>query len=419
MATVKPFRGLRPSAAYAARIAALPYDVMDADEARQITAGEPLSILRVTKSEVDLPPATDPYAPEVYAKAKENLDWLVAQGYLAQDAAPCFYIYKQTMGGHTQIGLVAAAAVDEYEQGAIKKHEYTRPDKEQDRVNHIAVTGAQTGPVFLIHRADPAVGALITRGLSRPPLYDFTSADGIGHALYRVDQAADIAALEDAFSRVPALYIADGHHRSAAAARVRAACRQADPNHTGGEDYNRFLTVIFPHDQVRIMDYNRVVKDLAGRTPDAFLAAIGEKFIVSEAGPAAHKPNAAHTFGLYLAGRWYKLAAKPEICTAADPVARLDVSILQDNLLARILGIGDPRTDKRINFVGGIRGLEELARLVDSGKYAVAFALYPTAVDELMAIADAGAIMPPKSTWFEPKLRDAMVIHLTGCTYGC
>lgn len=415
MATIKPFRGLRPAAPVAARIAALPYDVMDSDEARQITAAEPLSILRVTKSEVDLPPATDPYAPQVYAKAKENLDWFIAQGYLAQDAAPCFYIYKQTMGGHTQVGLVAAASVDEYEKGIIKKHEYTRPDKEQDRVNHIAVTGAQTGPVFLIYRADPAIGAIIARGLAKKPLYDFTSADGIGHALYLLSDPADIAAVEAAFSRIPALYIADGHHRSAAAARVRAACRQANPAHTGLEDYNRFLAVIFPDDQVRIMDYNRVVRDLAGLTPEAFLAAVGQKFIVAEAGPEAYKPAAPHAFGMYLGGRWYRLTAKPEICAAADPVARLDVSILQDNLLAPLLGIGDPRTDKRINFVGGIRGMQELSRLVDSGKYAVAFSLYPTSVDELMAIADAGAIMPPKSTWFEPKLRDAMVIHLTGC----
>jgi uncharacterized protein (DUF1015 family) len=412
MATVKPFRGLRPNAAYAARIAALPYDVMDSDEARQITAAEPLSILRVTKSEVDLPPATDPYDPAVYAKAKENLDWFIAQGYLAQDTAPCFYIYKQTMGGYTQIGLVAAASVDEYEAGIVKKHEYTRPDKEQDRVNHIAATGAQTGPVFLIYRADPAVGAIIARGLARQALYDFTSADGIGHALYLLDDPADIAAVEAAFGRIPALYIADGHHRSAAAARVRAACRQANPAHTGQEDYNRFLAVIFPDDQVRIMDYNRVVKDLNGLTPEAFLAAVGEKFTVAEVGAVVYKPDSPHTFGLYLAGRWYRLTARPEICAAADPVARLDVSLLQDNLLAPILGIGDPRTDKRINFVGGIRGMQELARLVDSGKYAVAFSLYPTSVGELMAIADAGAIMPPKSTWFEPKLRDAMVIHL-------
>ncbi len=412
MATVKPFRGLRPAPELAERIAALPYDVMDSAEARAITAGNPYSILRVTKSEVDLPPETDPHAPAVYAQARATLDDFVAKGYLAQDPAPRFYIYKQTMGGHTQVGLVAAASVDEYEQGIIKKHELTRPDKELDRVNHIAATGAQTGPVFLTYRADPAIDALIARCRQQAPVYDFTAADGIGHTLYLVDDPAAIVAIEQAFRRVPALYIADGHHRSAAAARVRGQRRAANPAHTGREDYNRFLVVIFPHDQVRIMDYNRVVADLAGRTPAEFLAAVGEKFRIEEHAAGAPRPSAAHTFGMYLAGRWHKLTAKEGTFDAADPEGRLDVTILQQNLLAPLLGIGDPRTDKRIGFVGGIRGTAELEKLVDSGQYAVAFALFPTSIDELMAIADRGAIMPPKSTWFEPKLRDAMVIHL-------
>ncbi len=411
MATVKPFRGLRPDPALAARIAALPYDVMDSAEARQITAGNPHSILRVTKSEVDLPDDVDHYSPAVYAQARATLDSFVAQGWLRQDPAPCFYIYKQQMGGHTQIGLVAAAAIDEYEQGIIKKHEHTRPDKELDRVNHIDATGAQTGPVFLTYRADRDIDALIARCREKPPLCDFTADDGIGHTLWLVDDPAAIAALESAFRRVPVLYIADGHHRSAAAARVREKRRAANPGHTGDEDYNRFLVVIFPHDQVQIMDYNRVVADLAGRSPADLLAALGDQFIVEEAaGP--FKPAVARTFGMYLAGRWYKLTARPGTVDTADPVAGLDVSILQNNLLAPLLGIGDPRTDKRIGFVGGIRGMAELARLVDSGRYAVAFSLYPTSIAELMAIADRGAIMPPKSTWFEPKLRDAMVIHL-------
>lgn len=410
MATVRPFRGLRPAPELAERIAALPYDVMDSAEARAITAGNPYSFLRVTKSEVDLPADTDPHAPAVYAQARATLDDFVAKGYLKQDPAPRFYIYKQTMGGHTQVGLVAAASIDEYEQGIIKKHELTRPDKELDRVNHIAVTGAQTGAVFLTYRADAAIDALIARCRQQPPVYDFTAADGIGHTLYVVDDPAAIDAIEQAFRRVPALYIADGHHRSAAAARVREKCLAASPNHTGREDYNRFLVVLFPHDQVQIMDYNRVVADLAGRTPAELLAAVGEKFRVEDA--AAGKPSAAHTFGMYLAGRWHRLTAKDGTFDAADPEGRLDVTILQQNLLAPLLGIGDPRTDKRIGFVGGIRGMAELEKLVDNGKYAVAFALYPTSVDELMAIADRGAIMPPKSTWFEPKLRDAIVIHL-------
>ncbi len=410
MATVRPFRGLRPAPELAGRIAALPYDVMDSAEARAITAGNPYSFLRVTKAEVDLPPDIDPQAPAVYAQARATLDAFVAKGWLTQDSAPRFYIYKQTMGGHTQIGLVAAAALDEYEQGIIKKHELTRPDKELDRVNHIAATGAQTGAVFLTYRADAAINALIANCRQQPPVYDFTAADGIGHTLHVVDDPAAIDALEQAFRRVPALYIADGHHRSAAAARVRAERRAANPGHTGREDYNRFLVVIFPHDQVRIMDYNRVVADLAGRTLADLLAAVGEKFRVEDA--AAGRPAAPRTFGMYLAGRWHKLTARDGTFDTADPEGRLDVTILQQNLLAPLLGIGDPRTDKRIGFVGGIRGLAELEKLVDSGRYAVAFALYPTAVDELMAIADRGAIMPPKSTWFEPKLRDAMIIHL-------
>ncbi|MDR7868391.1 MAG: DUF1015 family protein [Sporomusaceae bacterium] len=415
MATVKPFRGLRPAPELAASIAALPYDVMDSEEARRITADNPYSFLRVTKAEVDLPADVDHYSPAVYAQARATLDDFAAKGYLRQDPAPCFYIYRQKMGDHTQVGLVAAASVDEYEQGIIKKHEFTRPDKELDRVNHIAATGAQTGAVFLTYRADRGIDALIERCRRKPPVYDFTAADGISHTLYVVDGAADIAALEEAFRAVPALYIADGHHRSAAAARVRERCRAANPGHTGDEAYNRFLVVIFPHEQVRIMDYNRVVADLAGFTPDGFLAAAQEKFAVEEHPAGALKPTAAHTFGMYLGGRWYRLTARPGSFGGSDPVASLDVSILQDNLLAPLLKVGDPRTDKRINFVGGIRGMAELERLVDGGRYAVAFSLFPTSVAELMAIADRGAIMPPKSTWFEPKLRDAMAVHLTGC----
>ena len=415
MAIVKPFRGLRPDPALAASIAALPYDVMDSDEARQLTAANPHSFLRVTKSEVDLPVGSDPYSPAVYAKARDTLDTFIAQGWLRQDTAPCFYVYKQKMGDHVQIGLVAAASIDEYERGLIKKHELTRPDKELDRVNHIAVTGAQTGAVFLTYRADRDLDALVARCIEKQPVYDFVSPDGIGHTLYVIEAPAEIAAIEQAFDRVGALYIADGHHRSAAAARARAMCRERNPGHRGDEDYNFFQVVIFPDDQVRIMDYNRVVADLHGRTGEEFLAAVADGFVVETYPSGRYKPDAAHTFGMYLAGCWYRLTAKAGIFNTADPLAALDVNILQDNLLAPILGIGDPRTDKRVNFVGGIRGMAELERLVDSGRYAVAFSLYPTSVKELIAIADQDAIMPPKSTWFEPKLRDAMVVHLTGC----
>lgn len=411
MAIVKPFQGLRPASELAAQIAALPYDVMDSDEARAITAKNQYSFLRVTKSEVDLPVNVDTHSAPVYQKARENLAAFTAQGYLRQDPKACFYIYKQKMGDHVQVGLVAAASIDEYENNIIKKHELTRPDKEQDRVDHITVTGAQTGAVFLTYRANEAVETLIAKGMQKSPAYDFTSPDGISHTLYVVDAAADIAAIEAAFDRIPVLYIADGHHRSAAAARVRAERRRNNPHHTGQEEYNRFLTVIFPHNMMKIMDYNRVVQDLNGLTTKEFLSIISQKFVVEESRQAL-KPDELHTFGMYLAGSWYKLTAKTETYATPDPVAKLDVSILQDNLLAPVLAIADPRTDKRINFVGGIRGMQELERLVDSGKYVVAFALYPTSIEELMDIADAGQIMPPKSTWFEPKLRDAMAVHL-------
>ncbi|MGI6093006.1 MAG: DUF1015 domain-containing protein [Veillonellaceae bacterium] len=411
MAIVKPFRGLRPAPDLAAKVAALPYDVMDSEEARQITETNPYSFLRVTKSEVDLPPDIDVHTPEVYEKAKANLQQFIDDKILVQDEKPCFYVYKQKMGNHTQVGLAAAVSVDEYLQNIIRKHEFTRPDKEQDRVDHITTTGAQTGSVFLTYKADQTSKALLAEAMNKPPAYDFTASDGISHTLYVVDEPDKIAAIEQAFQKVNVLYIADGHHRSAAAARVAEACRKANPNHTGDEAYNKFLAVIFPDDMVYIMDYNRVVSDLNGLTTDDFLAEVREKFEVVPC-DAAHKPAHPHTFGMYLGGRWYNLTAKQGSYNDADPVAKLDVSILQDNLLNPILGVKDPRTDKRINFVGGIRGMDELVRLVDSGKYQVAFSMYATSIKELMDIADAEQVMPPKSTWFEPKLRDAMVVHL-------
>jgi uncharacterized protein (DUF1015 family) len=416
MATVKPFCGLRPAPHLADKVASLPYDVMDTEEARAMAENNPVSFLHVTRSEIDLPAGTDVHSPEVYAKARANLDRLVTEGVLLQDDHPCFYIYKQKMGSHIQVGLVAAASVDEYNHNIIKKHELTRPDKELDRVNHIVATGAQTGAVFLTYQAKESINYLIAQCMQKAPAYDFTSEDGIGHTLYIVDDQAKINAITEAFKSVAFLYIADGHHRSAAAARVCAKCRRADPGYTGEEAYNHFLSVIFPHNMMRIMDYNRAVKDLNGLTPEQFTAAVGDKFEITLNENGAYKPFKAHHFGMYLAGKWYELVAKAGTFHAENAVDRLDISILQNNLLNPILGIQNPRTDKRIHFIGGIRGMQELERLVDSGNYAVAFSLFPTSITELMTIADNGQTMPPKSTWFEPKLRDAMVIHLTPCT---
>lgn len=411
MAIVKPFRGFRPPPEIAAQVAALPYDVMDSDEARAIVNRNPRSFLRVTKAEVDLPPDIDTHDAMVYQQARKNLDEFIASGLLSQDSVPCYYLYKQRFGEHEQIGLAAVVSVDEYEQGIIRKHEYTRPDKEQDRVDHISTTGAQTGTVFLTYREDQTINELLVSAMEHPPVVAFTADDGIFHSLYVISNPQMVAALEQAFTAIDILYIADGHHRSAAAARVRAERRSQNPNHTGQEDYNFFLAVAFPHTMMKIMDYNRGVSDLAGLTETEFLDRIGEKFIVTDWKTGAMKPDQPQVFGLYLAGRWYKLAAKPEIVPNDSLTGKLDVSILQEHLLAPILGIHDVRTDQRIGFVGGIRGMAELEKLVDSGRFAAAFSLYPTAIEDLMAIADANEIMPPKSTWFEPKLRDAMVIH--------
>ena len=415
MASVKPFRGLRPRADIAAQVASLPYDVMDSEEARAITKDNPYSFLRVTKSEVDLPAGTPVHSLAVYEKARENLQDMIEKGILAQDDKPCFYIYRQQMGSHIQVGLVAAASVEEYKTNQIRKHELTRPDNEQDRVDHITAPEAQSGAVFLTYKASETVNALLSQCMAKTPVYDFTTDDGIIHTFFVVDEEAKIKAIEQAFQRIETLYIADGHHRSAAAARVYDHCRANNPNHTGEEAYNRFLTVIFPHSMMKIMDYNRVVTDLNGLTQEEFVAKVQEKFDIAPCTRTSCKAEYPHYFGMYLDGAWYKLVAKENSFNAKDSLERLDVNILQNNLLQPILGIQDPRTDKRIGFVGGIRGIKELERLVDNGQYKVAFSMYPTSIKELMEIADAGQIMPPKSTWFEPKLRDAMVVHLTPC----
>ncbi len=406
MATVKPFRALRPVAAVAAEFASLPYDVMDTAEAREMAAQKPRSFLRVTRAEVDLPPETDPHALEVYAQAGKKLAEYVADGLLQREETACYYVYRQKMGEFVQTGLAAVCNVAEYEAGIVRKHELTRPDKEQDRVDHILGTGAQTGPVFLVYRQDPAIAAEVAKVTAGAPVYDFTAEDGIRHTLWVMEDPAAIAAVEQAFAAKERLYIADGHHRAAAAARVSRL--------SAGKQAGSFLTVLFPDNEVHILDYNRVIYDWGGLTDGEFLNRIAAKFIVEpiRANVATTgKPDRLHMFGMYLDGAWYRLTPKPGSFDHNDKLASLDVNILQNNLLGPVLGIADPRTDKRIGFVGGIRGMAELRRLVDSGRAVVAFSLYPTSIGELMAVADAGDIMPPKSTWFEPKLRDGIVIH--------
>ena len=410
MSLIKPFAGLRPAASRAAEVVAPPYDVVSTEEARALAEGRPWSFLHISRPEIDLPQGTDPYAPEVYAKAAENLAHMEQEGVLARDASPCYYAYRLTMGGHVQTGVVAAASVEAYDRDRIKKHEFTRPVKEDDRVRQIEALNAQTGPVFLVYKANAEVDALLARVTQVPPEVDVTARDGVRHELWVIDDAASVERLTQAFDAMDALYVADGHHRSAAGSRVGHARREANPDHTGEESYNYFLSVIFPHDQMQILDYNRVVRDLNGLDAETFLARVGEAFAVEPAQEAV-KPASPGEFGMYLAGRWYRLALDPSLIPD-DPVASLDVSLLADNLIEPILGISDPRRDDRIDFVGGIRGLGELEKRVDSGAMAVAFALYPTTMEALMAVADAGEVMPPKSTWFEPKLADGLVSHV-------
>lgn len=403
MASIKPFAALRPKPELASRICELPYDVMSSEEARQMAAGNPLSFLHVSKPEIDLPPGTDLYDASVYAKGKENFEKLISDGALRQDAQPAFYLYRQIMGQHSQVGLVAAASCEEYLSGIIKKHELTRPDKEDDRVRHIETLNSQTGPVFLTYRAVAALDALFAKKVSETPDVDFTGTDGVRHTSWAINDAPTITAIDKEFGAIPFLYIADGHHRSAAAGRVFQSRKGA--GHSG-----RFLTVIFPHNQMQILPYNRVLKDLNGLSPEALLQKLDAVFIISEAGSA--KPTRKHELGFYLGGKWRTLHFRPQFAATTDPIEKLDVTLLQKYVLAPLFGIDDPRTSKRINFVGGIRGTAELEKLVSSGEYACAFSMFPTSIEDLMTIADAGGIMPPKSTWFEPKLRDAMFCHM-------
>jgi uncharacterized protein (DUF1015 family) len=404
MASIKPFAALRPKPELASRICELPYDVMSSEEARVLAAGNPLSFLHVSKPEIDLPAGTDLYAPEVYAKGRENFQRLIAEGALRQDAAPCFYLYRQVMGRHSQVGLVAAASCEEYVRGTIRKHELTRVDKEDDRVRHIETLNSQTGPVFLTYRAVATLDELFTSKTQEPPDIDFTAKDGVRHTSWVVADAPTRHAIEQAFKEIPFLYIADGHHRSAAAARVFQSRK-------GTGHSARFLTVIFPHNQMQILPYNRVLKDLNGLSPARLLEKLDGVFVLQKNSGAA-RPTRRHELGLRLAGAWHTLTFREHFARTKDPFERLDVTLLQNFVLGPLFGIDDPRTSKRIHFVGGIRGTAELEKLVDGGEYACAFSMFPTSIEDLMAIADAGGIMPPKSTWFEPKLRDAMFCHL-------
>jgi len=411
MSLIRPFTGLRPAPGRAAEVLAPPYDVLNTDEARTRAAGKPWSFLHISKPEIDLPVGTDPYSPEVYAKGRENFDRQTKEGVLRRDAQPCYYFYRLVMGSHTQTGLVAVASVAEYDTNRIRKHEFTRPDKEDDRVRQIDALNAQTGPVFLTYRRSGIIDAIVMRVCTAAPDTDVVADDGVRHTLWAVSDADDVRTITATFDAMPSLYIADGHHRSAAASRVAAARKAANAAHTGEEEYNYFLSVIFPDNQMQILDYNRVVKDLNGRSVDQFVAEVGETFSVQfEQDPV--KPRSAREFGMYLAGKWMRLHIDEEFVPDDDPVKSLDVSLLQDNLLEPILGIGDPRRDKRIDFVGGIRGLKELERRVDSGEMAVAISLFPTSIHDMMNVADANQVMPPKSTWFEPKLADGLVSHV-------
>ncbi|MBV2235390.1 MAG: DUF1015 family protein [Sterolibacterium sp.] len=406
MPLIKPFAGLRPAGAHAAAVAAPPYDVLSTEEARQRAAGKPWSFLHISKPEIDLPADTNPYAPEVYAKAVENLERMLAAGVLAQDDQDSYYAYRLKMGDHVQTGLVAAASVADYNTNRIRKHEFTRPDKEDDRVRQIEALNGQTGPVLLAYPSSTTADALLAQASAGTPVADVTADDGIQHTIWLVRDSALITQISATFDGMHALYIADGHHRSAAASRV-AAARQAQPE----TEAAYFLAVIFPHHEMRIMDYNRVVTDLNGLSEETLLAKIAEKFTVTPEATQVH-PTRPGEFGMYLKNCWLRLRIRPELIPNTDPVARLDVSLLSDHLLGPLLGIADLRRDKRIDFVGGIRGLGELEKRVNSGEMAVAFALYPTQMTDLMAVADAGEVMPPKSTWFEPKLADGLVSHM-------
>ncbi|HET7240106.1 MAG TPA: DUF1015 family protein, partial [Gemmatimonadales bacterium] len=401
-----PFRALRPRPEVADQVAAVPYDVVNRAEAAELARGNPRSFLHVGRSDIDLPEEVDAYDPRIYLRAREALDQFVLEGTLLRDQEPALYLYRQTMDGREQVGVVGCVHVDDYEHDLIRKHEKTRPDKEDDRTRHVLALNANAEPVFLTYRRRPEIDALVARETAAPPLYDFTAPDGVRHTVWQVAAPAGLAR---AFEPIPHSYVADGHHRSASAWRAGKELRGKNSRHQGDEEYNWFLAVLFPSEQLRVLPYNRVVRDLNGLKPETVLErlrGVGRVQPVSSA-----EPDRPGVFGIYLGSRWYRLELDPASIDRSDPIASLDVALLQDRVLGPILGIGDPRTDKRIDFVGGIRGPAELARRVDSGEMAIAFALYPTSLEQLMAVSDAGQVMPPKSTWFEPKLRSGLFVH--------
>ncbi len=411
MAKIKPFKGVRPPRDLVTQVASRPYDVLNSDEARAEAEGNPRSLYHIIKPEIDFPVGTDEHDPRVYEKAVENFEKFQSEGWLVQDPEECYYIYAQTMGDRTQYGIVMAAAVEDYMSGAIKKHELTRKDKEEDRMKHVRINNANVEPVFFAFPDNEVLDGIIRTVTASPAEYDFTAPDGFGHHFWVVSDKELICRITEEFAKIPAMYIADGHHRTAAAALVGHEKAMANPDHTGAEEYNFFLAVAFPSSHLQIIDYNRVVRDLNGMSPAEFLEKLAKDFVVEDKGTEVYHPAALHNFALYLDGRWYSLTAREGRYDDNDPIGVLDVTISSDLILRDLLGIDDLRTSKRIDFVGGIRGLEELKRRVDSGEMAAALALYPVSMKQLMDIADSGTIMPPKTTWFEPKLRSGLVIH--------
>lgn len=411
MAKVKPFKGVRPPRELVEQVASRPYDVLNSEEARAEAAGNPMSLYHIIKPEIDFEPGMDEHDPRVYDKAVENFRMFQDKGWLRQDEKENYYIYAQTMDGRTQYGFVVAAWVPDYMEGRIKKHELTRRDKEEDRMKHVRCNNANVEPVFFAFPDNEALEQIIRDVTAGEPEYDFTAPDGFGHTLWVISDPGVIEKVTEEFGKIPNMYIADGHHRSAAAALVGAEKAKNNPNHTGDEEYNYFMAVAFPASHLRVIDYNRVVRDLNGMTPAEFLTRLDENFIVEEKGADTYHPTGLHNFALYLDGKWYSLTAKPGTYNADDPIGVLDVTVSSDLILRDLLGITDLRSDKRIDFVGGIRGLEELKRRVDSGEMAMALALYPVTMRQIMDIADTGNIMPPKTTWFEPKLRSGLIIH--------
>ncbi len=411
MAIIKPFKGVRPPKQFVKEVASRPYDVLNSEEARKEAEGNEKSLYRIIKPEIDFPVGKDEHDDDVYEKAAENFQLFQDKGWLVQDDKEMYYVYAQTMNGKTQYGLVVGAYVDDYMSGKIKKHELTRRDKEEDRMKHVRVNDANIEPVFFAYPDNEEIDAIVARIIQQEPEYDFVSVDGVGHHFWLIEDDTDIQKITDIFATFPAMYIADGHHRSAAAALVGAEKAKNNPNHKGDEEYNYFMAVCFPEKQLTIIDYNRVVKDLNGLTPDEFLKKLEKNFTVEPTGSEIQKPKNLHNFSIYVDGRAFNLTAKPGTYDDSDPIGALDVTVTSDLILDEILGIKDLRSDKRVDFVGGIRGLGELKKRVDSGEMAAAIALYPVSMKQLMDIADTGNIMPPKTTWFEPKLRSGLVIH--------